>query len=276
MQNLLAGIKLSPFAMLLAPFTHRYLLWYLLKKDIEERYKGSVFGVVWAVLNAIMMLAIYTFVFAFVFKAKWVSADQSVSDFALIFYIGLVMQMFLSEVMSRAPHLMLQHRAYVTKIAFPLDILGYVITGNSLFHLVVNFGVWCSLLLMLQGSLPISLLLAPLVFLPVVFFALGFAWLFSAVGVFIKDVSHLTGFLSMIRLFLCPIFYPLTMIPEAYRGFLYLNPLTVPVEFARAAFVFDSQLNWHYFGASMICSIVFAYIGYFSFQRSRSNFADVL
>ena len=276
MQNLLAGIKLSPFAMLLAPFTHRYLLWYLLKKDIEERYRGSVFGVVWAVLNAIMMLAIYTFVFAFVFKAKWVSSDQSVSDFALIFYIGLVMQMFLSEVMSRAPHLMLQHRAYVTKISFPLDILGYVITGNSLFHLVVNFGVWCSLLLMLQGSLPISLLFAPLVFLPVVFFALGFAWLFSAVGVFIKDVSHLTGFLSMILLFLCPIFYPLTMIPEAYRGFLYLNPLTVPVEFARAAFVFDSQLNWHYFGVSMICSIVFAYIGYLSFQRSRSNFADVL
>lgn len=178
------------------------------------------------------MLAVYTFVFSVVFQARWGAGSESKTEFALLLFAGLMMFNLFAECINRAPSLILSNTNYVKKVVFPLEILPAVTLLSALFHGLISLGVW--LLAYLVFGLPhATALYLPLIVLPFVLFILGLSWALASLGVFLRDVSQFIGVVTMTLMFLSPIFYPATALPEDYRHLLYLNPLTPVIEQTR-------------------------------------------
>ncbi|WP_422631721.1 ABC transporter permease [Pseudomonas farsensis] len=269
-------ISASPMAMFSVLWQHRKLIHALSKREVASRYRGSYLGICWAVLTPAFMLAVYTFVFSVVFNAKWGDSGHSKTEFALILFTGLVVFSVFSECISRAPGLVVANASYVKKVIFPLEILALVTLVGALFNLLVSLLVWMLFYLVCFGLPPLTGLLLPLVLLPLVLFVLGLSWLLASLGVFLRDVGQMVGVLVTALMFMSPIFYPLSAIPEDYRYLLELNPLTHVIEQARAVLLWG-QLpafgNWALsLGAGFIC----AWGGFAWFQKTRKGFADVL
>ncbi|MBN2645381.1 MAG: ABC transporter permease [Desulfuromonadaceae bacterium] len=255
---------------------HRQLIVSLVRREVVGRYRGSVLGLLWSFFNPVFMLAVYTFVFSVVFKARWSVANESRAEFALVLFAGLIFFNFFAECLNRAPGLILANANYVKKVVFPLEVLCWVSCGSALFHALVSLVVWLLFYLVVVGVPPLSVLLFPLVLLPLVLLTMGLSWLLASLGVFLRDVSQIIGIVMTILLFLTPIFYPLTAIPEQYRGYVYANPMTFIIEQARDLLCFHQPLHWPGLGLLTLIALVVAWGGFAWFQKTRKGFADVL
>jgi len=254
---------------------HRALLLLLVKRDIASCYRGTFLGLLWTLATPLLKLLVYTFVFSVVFKARWNTGSDSRVEFALLLFIGLFIHGFFSECLTRAPGLMLAHANLVKKVAFPLEILPVVMTGTALFNCAVNALVLLLGWILFSMPLHASVLLLPLTLLPLLFLCLGVSWLLAAIGVYIRDVGQSTGLLSMLLLFLAPVFYPQSALPVAFQPWLNLNPLTFIIESSRRVLAGDA-INWLHWSLMLAFSLLAALFGAWCFQKGRKGFADVL
>ncbi len=259
-----------------SPWKHRALILQMVRREVVGRYRGSVMGLLWSFLNPILMLAVYTFVFSEVFKARWGVGNESKADFALILFVGLIVHGIFAECVNRAPGLILNNVNFVKKVVFPLEILPWVAMGATLFHSAVSVAVWALFFLIIKAYLPWTIVFLPLVALPLVLGTLGFAWFLAATGVYLRDVSQTTGIFTTVLLFVSPIFYPASALPEKYRGLLDLNPLTFLIEQAREVMVWDRLPDFSGLAAYTLGALVIALAGLAWFQKTRRGFADVL
>ena len=266
----------NPAEMILCLIRNRSLLLNLIHREIFGRYKGSVLGVFWSLINPIFMLAIYTFVFSVVFKARWSYGSDSNTEFALILFIGLIIFNLFSECAARAPNLILSNINYVKKLVFPIEILPWVVMGSALFHFMVSLFVWLLAYSVLLGIPHWQAFFLPLVLIPLVFFVMGISWGLNALGVYLRDVGQFMGLLLTTLLFLSPIFYPVAAIPKKFQIFIYLNPLTTPIEMTRELLYFGQFPSIHALIIFSLFSIIIAGLGFCFFQKTRKGFADVL
>jgi lipopolysaccharide transport system permease protein len=258
-------------------FQHRELIFQMIKREVVGRYKGSVMGLLWSFINPVLMLIVYTFVFSIVFKAKWgVGTEESNTSFAVILFVGLIVHGLLAEVLSRAPSLILSNANYVKKVVFPLEILPVISLGAALFHSLVSLGVLLIALLLLNKFLYWTVILIPLVLLPLIILTLGFAWILASLGVYIRDIGQTIGLLITVLLFLSPIFFPLSVIPEKYHLYMMVNPLTLIVIEAREVLILGHQPDWIGLSIYTLVSICIFWSGYAWFQKTRKGFSDVL
>lgn len=256
---------------------HRELIVQMTKRDVIGRYKGSLVGLGWSFFNPILMLAVYTFVFSVVFEARWgVGGEEGKTKFAIVLFVGLIVHSLFAEVLNRAPTLILSNVNYVKKVIFPLEILPVVTMGGALFHAFVSLGVLLAVFALLNGFLYWTVLLIPLVLLPLVLLTLGLAWVFASLGVYLRDVGQTIGIVTSVMLFLAPVFYPVSALPEDYQAFLLANPLTLIIESARQVLIFGQLPNWGRLATYGGLSFMVAWIGYWWFQRTRKGFADVI
>ena len=256
---------------------HRSLIKQMAWREVVGRYKGSMFGLAWSFLNPLMMLAVYTFVFSVVFKARWgIEVSESKTDFALALFVGLVIHSLFAEVLNRAPTLVLSNVNYVKKVVFPLEVLTFVSLSVALFHAAISFLVLLVAFVVLNGLPSWTVIYTPVTLLPLLPLTLGFGWLLASIGVYLRDIRQLIGITNMALLFLAPVFYPLTALPEAYQSVLYINPLTYPIVQTRAVIIFGDTPNWVGLGVYSIISVLICWIGFWWFQRTRKGFADVL
>jgi lipopolysaccharide transport system permease protein len=255
---------------------YRSLLWQLTKREVLGRYRDSVLGLAWSLVHPLMMLTVYTLVFRFVFKSQWSTENQSSIDFALLLFAGLIAYWSFSECISRAPNLIKGNVNYVKKVMFPLELLPLVSLAASLFHM----GVSVIVLLLFYGlqhlSLNWTVIVFPLLVVPLALFALGTSWFLASVGVFVRDIGQVIGVLTNILLFMSPVFYPLSALPVSFQPFMYLNPLTFQVEQMREVLILGKPLAWGGLGIYFLCSIVTAWVGLWWFQKTKKGFADVL
>lgn len=269
--------SITPKAMLKSVVQHRRLIMSLARHEIIARYRGSVFGLLWSFLNPVFMLAVYTFVFSVVFQARWgTGGSGSKAEFALILFAGLLVFNLFAECISRAPALIISNATYVKKVVFPLEILPWVTLGSALFNAAIGLFVWLLFSLFVFGLPPLTLFLLPVVLLPLLFFIMGLSWFLASLGVYLRDVSQVIGIVITALMFLTPIFYPLTAIPESYHIYIYLNPLTFIVEQVRNLLVFGQGLCLFEHVLLTTCSVFVAWLGYAWFQKTRKGFADVL
>ncbi len=266
----------SPRAMAESLWHNRSLIRLLVVREVAGRYRGSILGILWSFFNPVFMLAVYTFVFSVVFKARWGTNDESRAEFALILFAGLLVFNLFSECVNRAPALILANINYVKKVVFPLEILPWVAFGAALFHALVSLAVWLLFSFWVFGVPPVTLLFFPLVLVALGLLVMGVSWFLAALGVFLRDVAQLVGVMTTILLFLTPIFYPVSAIPERYRFFLHLNPLTFIVEQSRDLLIFGSGLAWGRLGLLTAFAFLVAWLGFAWFQKTRKGFADVL
>lgn len=267
----------SPLALFDTLWRNRQLVWQMSKRDVLGRYRGSMIGVAWSFFNPIFMLAVYTFVFSFVFKSRWgedVSGGQG--SFAVILFAGMIVHGLFAECVNRAPSLLLNHINYVKKVVFPLEILPWTILVSALFHTAISVLVLLVAELLLMHSLPWTVILLPLVWLPFVVSIMGISWFLASLGVYLRDVSQITGLVTTVLLFMSPVFYPLSKLPEKFQALLLLNPLTFMIEQTREVLVWGNLPSWGGLFIYSLCASLIAWLGFVWFQKTRGGFADVL
>jgi lipopolysaccharide transport system permease protein len=264
--------------MLASAWRNRSLIVQLSKRDVLGRYRGSLAGMAWSFFNPLLMLGIYTFVFSTIFKSRWAlaSLDESRAGFAIILFVGIIIHGLLSECINKAPGLILNNANYVKKVVFPLEILPWVVMSSALFHAFISLLVLLLAELAVGHGIPWTVVLIPMVILPLVFVVMGMTWFISATSVYVRDIAQMTGVFASALMFLAPVFYPLSSLPEQYRAWMYLNPLTFIIEQARGVLIAGTLPDWGALGGYFLLSLLFAWIGFWWFQRSRRGFSDVI
>lgn len=256
---------------------NRQLIVQMTRREVAGRYKGSVLGLAWSFFNPVFMLAVYTFVFSVVFKARWgLNGGESKTQFAVVLFVGMIVHGLFAEVLNRAPGLILGNVNYVKKVVFPLEILPIVAMGAALFHSLVSLSVLLIAFVIFNGYLHWTAVFTPLVLLPLVILALGLAWMLASLGVFLRDVGQTIGIITTVMMFLAPVFYPVTAVPERLRPFIMANPLTFIIEQGREVLVWGHLPNWIGLGIYTVAATVVAWAGYAWFQKTRKGFADVI
>ena len=268
--------SISPNELLKSFWQNRSLIKALVQREVVGRYRGSFMGILWSFFNPVFMLVVYTFVFSVVFKARWSGGSDSKTEFALILFAGLIIFNFFAECFNRSPTLILSNANYVKKVIFPLEILPYVSLGSALFHMIISLTVWLIAYVILFGAPHATVILFPLIILPLLFLTLGLTWLLASLGVYMRDVSQFVGILTTVLMFLSPIFYPASALPETYRHLLMLNPLTPAIEYARDVLFFGTFPDFKILAAYVVASAVIAWVGFVWFQKTRKGFADVI
>ncbi len=248
------------------------------KREISYRYRGSALGFVWSFLNPLLMLAVYTFVFSFVYKARWGNAgvEENKLDFAIILFAGLIVFNLFAEIINRAPTLILGNVNYVKKVIFPLEILPLVSIGGVLFHSFVSLGVLLTAELILKNHIPYTIIYFPVILLPLIIIGLGMSWFLAALAVYIRDVIHITSIFVTILMFVSAVFFPISAVPEKYQNIIKLNPVATIISESRNVLIFGQSPDWLLIGAMFIVGLFVAAGGYWWFQKARKGFADVL
>lgn len=256
---------------------NRRLIAQMTKREVAGRYKGSALGLAWSIFNPVFMLAVYTFAFSVVFKAHWgLGGEESKTQFAVVLFVGMIVHGLFAEVMNRAPGLILSNVNYVKKVVFPLEILPVVSLGAALFHGLISLGVLLIAFVIFNGYLHWTAIFTPLVLLPLLIITLGLAWMLASLGVFLRDVGQTIGIITTVLMFLSPVFYPVTAVPERFRPFIMANPLTFIIEQAREVLIWGHLPNWIGLGIYTLAATAAAWAGYAWFQKTRKGFADVL
>jgi lipopolysaccharide transport system permease protein len=244
---------------------------------VVGRYRGSLLGVAWSLFNPILMLFVYTFVFSFVFKTRWGGdVGSSQTSFAILLFIGMIVHAVFSEVAIRSPIIILTNVSYVKRVVFPLEILPWVILGSALFHGAVSLAVLLTAQLLLNHVLPWTLVLFPVVLAPFLALVIGIGWFLAATGVYIRDIAQTISIVTMVMLFLSPVFYPLSALPPRLQLMFYLNPLTFIIEESRKVLLFGQLPNWTGLLVYALIGAGVAWAGFWWFQKTRRGFADVV
>ncbi len=181
-----------------------------------------------------------------------------------------------ADCINRAPGVILSNVNYVKKVVFPLEILPFVIFLSALFHSVISLCVWLLAYLVLFGLPHPTVFFLPFILLPFALFIMGLSWALASLGVYLRDVSQFIGILITVLMFMSPIFYPVTALPESYRHLLYLNPLTPVIEQVRDVLYWGRLPDFALLAIYWAVSALIAWLGFSWFQKTRKGFADVL
>jgi lipopolysaccharide transport system permease protein len=255
---------------------NRRVVLQMAKRDMIERYRGSVFGFLWSLLNPLVLLVVYTFVFTVIFQSKWPGVAGSSADFAVNAFAGILVFNVFAECVTRAPTLVVGNSNLVKRVVFPLEVLPWVTLASSLFHAAVNFAVLAVFVVFVTGKLSLTVVLFPLTLIPVVLVTLGLSWFLASVGVFFRDANHTVGLLVTVLMFVSPVFYPVSAIPAHLRPLFVLNPLARSIEDARAVVVQGSVPDPAGFVLHCLAGALVAWAGLWWFMRTKHTFADVL
>jgi len=233
-------------------------------------------GILWSFVNPLLMLSVYTMFFSVILKVRWGDQPQSRSEFAMLLFVGLILHGFIAECINRAPGLVTGNVNYVKKVVFPVGILPIVAACSALFHWLISLSVLALALVVLDNGIPPTFPLILVVMAPLVLYGLGISWILASLGVYLRDVNQVVGVFSQILLFISPVFFPVTHIPEQYRGLFMANPLTTIIEQARDVVVFGRVPDFSAWGNQLMIAAGFCVVGFLFFRATKRGFADVL
>ena len=251
------------------------LIYSLAKRDLLMRYKGSVLGVVWAVITPVVIIAIFTFIFAGIFGARF-GASNSHWDYALYLFCGLVPWNMFQDTLQQSVTTITTHANLVKRVVFPLETLpvaqAFSALGNQLFATIALLLA----IVVIRHQLPVSVVWLPLVLIPQLLFTIGAAWLLASLGVFLRDIVQGVSLALMAWMYLTPIIYPETVVPEKFRWLISINPFTALIRCYRRIFLEGQTPDWSGLAFFSIVGIAVFVFGYWWFARTRKTFADVI
>ncbi len=254
---------------------HWDLILTLTRRDLATRHRGSILGIIWPILTPIVMIAIYTFIFAEIFGARFGAKGTSI-EYALYLFCGLLPWTAFQEALQNSANTIVVHTNLVKRVRFPLETLPIAQTlvafSNQMFGLVALIVA----IIAIRRELHPTILWLPVLMLPQLLLTTGAAWLLAALGVFLRDTAQTLSLVLVAWMFLTPIIYPETVVPERYRFWIAINPFTALVRNYRHVVLDGRAPDWSglaYF-ATFAC-LVFP-LGYWWFAKTRKSFADVL
>jgi lipopolysaccharide transport system permease protein len=257
-------------------WTNRKLIGSMVRRDILARSRGSFGGAMWTFLNPLLLMATYFFVFGVVLQQKF-GADTSRTGYVLYFLAGMLPWLPFSEAVGRSPYVVIEHRNFVKKLVFPLETLPVNLVIAGAVTEAFALAIFIAGLLAARGSVPWSVLWLPALLVPQLLLAAGLCWFLSALGVFVRDLGQIIGFLLTLWFFLTPICYAESQkIPAAVARVLSYNPILVLVRGYRAIFLEGHAPAFGPLAALWIGSGLIALLGHAWFHRLRRSFADVI
>lgn len=255
--------------------TRLELILSLAKRDLLARYKGSALGILWAIITPVVTIAIFTFIFAGIFGARFGSSGTK-WDYAVYLFCGLLPWSMFQESVQQSALTIVNHANLVKRVVFPLEVLpiaqSLAALGTQLFGTVALIAC----IVILHKGISPTILWLPVLLIPQLLMAIGAAWLVAALGVFLRDIAQGLGLLLMAWMFLTPIIYPETVVPEHYRRFIEINPFTALMRSYRRIFIEGTNPDWNGLGYFFLIAVGVFGFGYWWFARSRKNFADVV
>ncbi len=254
---------------------HAPLIFSLVQRDILARYRGSIADAFWAILNPLVLMLTYYFIFGIVLETRF-PGDPSRHGFILYFLAGMLPWLAFSEALARASNLARENRNLITKLIFPIEVLPLNLTLAGLVTGLTAFCIFLGFLLFARGSVPASALYLPLVLLPQFFFTAGLCYLLCAAGVFFRDLVYIVSLALTLWFFLTPICYPDTSLPVSLLPVLGKNPIYIFVRAYRAILVEGHAPEWPALAKLSALSVLVFYLGYGYFARVKKSFADVL
>jgi lipopolysaccharide transport system permease protein len=257
-------------------YQHRNLLWRFTRRQIEQRNKGSLLGMLWAVLAPLLTLSVYAFVFVVVLGGSFHGQPgENDWDYAVAIFLGLALIQVFLESLTLAPQSVSSTPNLVKKVVFPVEVIPLAAVGASLFHCLVSLGLVLGTVLFFKGGLSLHCLWLPVILAPLLLLSAGVAWAMAAAGVFLRDMSYITQFLGMVLTFMSGVFYAPSRIPEAY-AFLKLNPLMIALDSARNAVLWHTPPQWGAMLFLYAVGLVVFVLGYLLFIKLKPVFANVL
>ncbi len=256
-------------------WTNRSLIRSMVRRDIMARYRGSAGDVLWAVFNPLLLMATYFFVFGIVLQSR-LGSDTSKTGFVLYLLAGMMPWLAFSEAVGRSPHVLLEHRNFIKKLVFPVEILPVTQTFAALVTQSLALALFIVALIVIRGSFPVTAIWLPVLLVPQILFTAGVAWFLSALGVFLRDLGQIIGFLLTLWFFLTPICYPETSLPPEAAPILTKNPIYALVRGYRAIFLENSAPSPDSLWKLWLVGCVVFIAGYAWFHKLRKSFADVI
>lgn len=254
---------------------HHSIIKSYVKRDFTGRYKGSVFGSFWAVINPLVILGIYTFVFSAILKVRF-GNEGGILNFAIYTFCGLLAWTAFSDAVGRSATIISENPNLVKKVVFPLETLPVHIALSGLFAQIIGSVVLIIIVLITKFQLHWTLVFLPLLMSLQLLLTIGLSWFISSLGVFIKDVSHIMGLVLMAWMFLTPIMYPESMVPKQFKFILLLNPLATLVSSYRHVIIeglppdFIRLIILSFFVIAIFC------VGYEFFGKAKTAFSDIV
>ena len=256
--------------------THGALVREMAQREVLGRYRGASFGLLWSLISPFLLLCIYTFAFGSVMGGRWPGVNTGDASFAIILFSGLIVHAFFAECITRAPTLVLSNPNFVKRVLFPLEILPWPMVLSALFHTLMNVAVFVVLRLMMDGAFNWTIVLLPLVLLPLITLALGVSWFLASLSVYFRDIVQVTSLAAMALLFLSSAIIPLSAVPETYKWVFYANPLTFIIDQSRSVMLWGEMPDWSGLALYNAVAILVALAGRKWFLATRKGFADVL
>ncbi len=247
----------------------------MVRRDMMGRYRGSFAGVLWSVLNPLLLLVTYYFVFGVVLQARF-GGDPSREGFVLYFLAGMLPWIPFSEALGRAPGVLLEHANFIKKLVFPVETLPVNLVAAGLVLQGFAILIFLGGLLLFRGAIPTSAIWLPILMLPQVLLTAGLAWLFAALGLIFRDLGQIIGYLLTLWFFLTPICYPEESLPAAALPYLSLNPFFWLVRGFRDVLLAGHSPEPLPLLGLIAGSLLIFFLGHGLFHRLRRGFADLL
>jgi len=256
---------------------YRYLLWQFTKRQIEQRHRGSALGIFWSVISPLLMMSIYTIVFGFIFKGRYKGEEnQTTLDYALGVFLSITIYQTIAEIISSSTGAIVGQPNLVKKVVFPLEILPLANLGATLYQFSISLGLVLLGISIFGQGLTIHSFLFIIAILPLIPIALGAAFLLSSLGVFLRDIQHAAGPISMVLMYSSAVFYSADMIPPTIWTWLKYNPLIHIIEQARNVLLWNHPLNLTGLAYSFFIGIMILALGLITFKKLKPAFADVI
>ena len=252
-------------------FKYREMIFSMVRRDLRGKYQRSVFGFLWTFLNPLFQLMVYTIMFTVLFP------NNMIEKFYLFLFIGLVPWLFFSICLSAGAGAVLRQESLVKKIYFPRVVLPISFVTSEFINMLLTFVV-VFLAIMVSGlGIDFRVIVAlPFIMLIEYIFALGITMLFSAITVYVRDLEHILSIVAMAWMYLTPILYDIDTIPEAFRKYIYINPMTsIIMSYKKVLYYKEFPLVSTLILALVEAIIVF-FIGACTFIKLQKRFVEEL
>ena len=269
------------FRFLVSPFSqmwhHQDLIAAILRREVRERFKGSVAGWIWAIIAPLLAIAVYTFAFTTNLQIPLSDTTGPRMGYALFIFSGILVFNFFAEMAFRAPMLLHEYAHFIKQTIFPSDMLAVISTLRATAYTIISLVVMLIFqFIAMNWTLPWTVLLLPLIFIPFVAFLIGMSWILCAVGAFTRDAGYLMINIVPLFMFATPVFYPHTALPPPFDFWIYANALTGFVEVTRDIALYGQLPDWRVYLWTLLTSVVTFYFGYGFFGRYRNVIVDVI
>ena len=263
-----------PFAQM---WLHHDLVAAILRRELRDRFKGSVAGWVWAAIAPLLAITVYTFAFTTNLQLPVAEgSDGTRVTYSLFIFSGIIVFNFFSEMAFRAPMLLHEYTHFIKQTIFPSDMLAVISTLRAAAYTVISICVMLIFQFAITRTLPWTVLLMPFIFVPLMAFLIGMSWFLCALGAFTRDAGYFMINVVPLFMFATPIFYPQTALPPPFDFWIYANALTGYAEVMRDIVLVGQVPNPYVYGWTLITSIVTFYFGYWFFDRYRNVIVDVI